>query len=67
VGGIVTADSERETTYHCVVGHEIPSTELETRTEVWVFDGGAKVHVCAEHGAPIALTRQPLARENQSA
>lgn len=63
----MTAESERETTYHCVVGHEIPSAELETRTELWVLDGGAEVRVCAEHGAPVALTRQPLVRESQSA
>jgi hypothetical protein len=55
----VTATEERETTYHCVVGHEIPAAELEARTHLWSLDGGAEVRVCAEHGTPIAITQRP--------
>jgi hypothetical protein len=63
----VTTGSERETTYHCVVGHEIPAAEVDIRTEVWRLDAGADVRVCLEHGAPIAITQQPVGGESRPA
>jgi hypothetical protein len=45
--------------YCCVVGHQIPADQLDEATEVRVLDRGAKVRLCIEHGAPIAMTREP--------
>lgn len=56
-----TETSERRTTYECVVGHEIAASELDSRTEIQTLDGGARVRVCVEHGAPIAMTEAPVA------
>lgn len=47
------------TTYTCVVGHEISSGEIEHMTHVESLDGGARVRLCNEHGAPIAETVEP--------
>ncbi len=56
----MTERIERDTTYHCVVGHEIPSSELDAASEVWTLDEGARVRICIEHGAPIAMTQAPV-------
>ena len=51
----------RQTRYACVVGHEIPTDELQSLTEVWSLDTGAEVRVCREHGAPVAISvRSPM-------
>lgn len=53
------ADDVDETTYWCVVGHRVLPQELERVTEEVVLDGAARVRICREHGAPIALRRGP--------
>jgi hypothetical protein len=45
-----------EPTYACLVGHDIPVDELDQYTEVVILDGGARVRICREHGAPIAVS-----------
>ena len=60
---LVSDKRGRRTTYECVVGHEIPQQDLETRTAVRSLDEGAKVQVCLEHGAPIAIRVAPEATQ----
>jgi hypothetical protein len=62
----VTETSERRTTYQCVVGHEIAAEDLDARTEILTLDHGARVRVCLEHGAPIAITERPAAVSRDS-
>ena len=50
----------RELSYHCVVGHDIVTGELDRLTIVTSLDEGAEVRICREHGAPIAVRSAPL-------
>lgn len=39
--------------YHCSTGHSIPAADFERLSEIVTLDGGARVRVCIEHGAPV--------------
>ena len=54
------SELNRDITYRCVVGHAVPATALDERTEVVRLDDGAEVRICREHGAPIAMTSRPM-------
>lgn len=47
-----------EKRYRCLTGHEIDAVALEEETEVVTLDDGAKLRLCREHGAPIAITSE---------
>jgi hypothetical protein len=41
--------------YRCLAGHDITANELDQSTELQILDAGARVRLCREHGAPIAV------------
>ena len=53
---MVDEASKKTETFWCVAGHEVSEERLDAETEVQVLDQGARVRVCLEHGAPIAVT-----------